>query len=194
MMYRCLTISSEGLGDEIRLEQQIVESVKVGLSGFEIGYFHTGQWFPQMPYYKYFNHLDKEIRRYSIATFVVRLGNWEAGSSYYFSDRKQTKLKQPELELYIQAFLKNKEMIKKDFPSMYQYILYFSKELLEGSAIRGEIWKFRMAYPLKKELKNEIDNNNLNVKNVRFSTKYLLREFQLQPFFSSDYFDIRRGI
>lgn len=193
-MYRCLTIFSEGLGDEIRLEQQIMDSVKVGLSGFEIGYFHTGQEFLQMPYHEYFNHADKEVRRYSIATFVVRLGNWEAGSSYYFSDTKQTKLKQPELELYIQTFLKNKEMIKIDFPSMYQYILYFSKKLLEGSATSGEIWKFRMVYPLKKELENEIDNNNLNVKSVRFSTKYLLREFQLQPFFSSEYFDIRRGI
>ena len=170
------------------VEQQVVESVKIGLNGFEIGYFHTGQEFPQIPYYEYFNHSDIEVRRYSIAAFVVRLGNWEAGSSFYFSDTERTKLKQPELELYVQTFLKSKEMIKNDFPSMYQYTLYFSKKLLEGSASRGQLWKFRMAYSLKKDLKNEI-NNNLNIKSVQFSSKYLLREFKLHPFYSSDHFE-----
>ncbi|QFF99254.1 hypothetical protein PB01_10665 [Psychrobacillus glaciei] len=175
------------------MEEQIVESVRAGLKGFEIGDFHLGLSFPQMPYYQYFSHSDIEVRRYSIATFVVRLGNWKEGSSFHFSHTERIKLNQPELEVYIQTFLKSKEMIKKDFPSMYQHVLFFSKILLEGSATRGQTWKFRMAYPLKKELKNEIDFN-LNVKSTLLSTKYLLKEFQLQPFFSSDYFDISGGI
>lgn len=68
----------------IFVSNEIIEKVKRGLEGIEIGYFDTGQSFEKEAYYDYFGASDKETRRYAIAVFTVYLGNWYNGCSFPF--------------------------------------------------------------------------------------------------------------
>ena len=85
----------------------IIEKVKKGLKGIEIGDFDTGQNFEEAAYYNYFDALRKETRRYAIAketrryaiaVFTVYLGNWYSGCSFPFLDAEA------DLEEFIKAF------------------------------------------------------------------------------------------
>ena len=97
----------------------IIEKVKRGLEGIEIGYFDTGQNFEKKAYYNYFGALDKETRRYAIAVFTVYLGNWYNGCSFPFLNAES------DLEEFIKAFIENHQKIETDFPIMYEYIISF---------------------------------------------------------------------
>ena len=88
----------------------LLEKVKRGLEGIEIGYFDTGQSFEKEAYYNYFGAADKETRRYAIAVFTVYLGNWHSLCSFPFLERESY------LEEFIKAFIEHHEQIESDFP------------------------------------------------------------------------------
>lgn len=157
------------------MDQQTIDAIRTKLKVYEVISIWKDYEFPKLPYYEYFNHPNLEAQRYSVAVYFIRLGSWETG--YYFSFYG----KQPELEMYIQSFLENSETIKGNFPVMYQHILYYSNELLNGSPGRGPYWKFRMAYPLKKALRLEIENN-LNFDLSQSTMDDILNELQIEPY------------
>ena len=162
----------------IKEKQQLIDGVKKGLEGIEIGYFHTGQSFPDLPYYEYFGDPDKEVRRYSFAVLVVKLGHWECGCGFPFHD------KSTELKKYVKSFLNHHMEIKRDFPCMTDFCIEFFKRLLEGlTETSSEYWKFEIGSTLYDDLKKEIlahDTEHL------FTMKEFLQEINVAPFFKSD--------
>ena len=70
------------------MSNDIIEKVKRGLKGIEIGYFDTGQSFEKEAYYNYFGASDKETRRYAIAVFTVYSGNWHSLCTFPFSEKE----------------------------------------------------------------------------------------------------------
>lgn len=102
--------------------------------GIEIGAFDTAKdWGEETQdyYYKYFNDKDNEIRAGSILAFTAMLGNWYNKPADVF--RTQAKIGVTYLpneqfyyfEDYLSAFLENAPSIKKDFPNLYSYTLYY---------------------------------------------------------------------
>ncbi|MGE7840150.1 hypothetical protein ACQKNX_05095 [Lysinibacillus sp. NPDC093712] len=160
----------------------IIASVKKGLRGFEVGGFHTGSIFEDYPYYEYFDAKDKEIRRYAIAVYMVKLGNWEAGCVFHFYKKPE------ELCLYTQAFLKNRDKIRREFPSMYHRILELFQQLLKLCKCKKEHWELVLPDSVESDMKREI-YNYLDKTKMYFHMKYLLKELNIQPFYKSDFLD-----
>lgn len=112
-----LTVEEKG---KIKKEVGIVLN-----SGFRILAFDGGMEFHHYPYYLYFDDPDKELRRYSVGIFTIWLGYWNTGCSFRF-------FKQSELYKYIKSLVKYKEEIEKEFPVLFNYIVYFLIELTEN--------------------------------------------------------------
>lgn len=111
----------------------IVEKVRKSLRYFEISDFYAGKYAEYDEYYLYFNHPDKETRRYAIVQMTVLLGVWNTGSARPFVPQHERKFlgyynpEHPYYELhhYIEAFYRHHERIKTEFPVMHEYIIDF---------------------------------------------------------------------
>lgn len=165
------------------MSNEIIEKVKKGLEGIEIGYFDTGQSFEREAYYNYFGVSDKETRRYAIAVFTVYLGNWYSLCSFPFLDRESY------LEEFIKAFIEHHQQIESDFPSMYEYIISFLIRIEEENSEKYAYSTFKIDKGLLGRLKREVLIPKREYLNKHTSIKYFLREIRVNPFFESDYFE-----
>lgn len=161
----------------------IIEKVKKGLEGIEIGYFDTGQSFEEEAYYNYFDSSDKETRRYAVAVFTVYLGNWYTGCSFPFFNRVSY------LEGFIKAFIAHHEKIESDFPCMYEYIISFLIKIEEENSGKYAYSTFEIDQELHERLKREALVPKREYLNKHRPMKYFLREIKVNPFFKSDYFE-----
>ncbi|PIC67616.1 hypothetical protein CSV71_10475 [Sporosarcina sp. P21c] len=165
------------------MPNEIIEKVKKGLEGIEIGYFDTGQSFEEDAYYNYFGASDKETRRYAIAVFTVYLGNWYSGCSFPFLDKESY------LEEFIKAFVERHQQIESDFPIMYEYIISFLIGIEEENSGKYAYSTIEIDNELYKRLKEEVLIPKRDYLNKHTSIKYFLRELRVNPFFISDYFE-----
>lgn len=165
------------------MPNEIIEKVKKGLKGIEIGYFDTGQIFEEEPYYKYFGALDKETRRYSIAVFTVYLGNWYSLCRFPFLDKPQL------LEEYIKAFIENHQHIQKEFPVMYEYIISFLIKIEEENSQKYADSTLEIDKELYERLKREVLIPNRDYLNRHTPIKYFFREIGVDLFFETDLFE-----
>ncbi|MFE8697567.1 hypothetical protein ACFYKT_14585 [Cytobacillus sp. FJAT-53684] len=161
------------------MPNEIIEKVKRGLQGIEIGYFDTGQDFEEAPYYFYFGDPELETRRYAIAVFTVNLGNWYSCCSYPFLNRGT------ELEKFINAFLEHHQKIERDFPVMHEYIISFLIRIEEENADST----FKIDNNLHERLKREVLIPKREYLNKRTPIKFFLREIRVNPFFKTDFFE-----
>lgn len=183
MVYGNIKEVFDSLIGGISVSNEIIEKVKKGLEGIEIGYFDTGQSFEKEAYYNYFGDSDKETRRYAIAVFTVYLGNWYSLCSFPFLDRESY------LEEFIKAFIEHHQQIESDFPSMYEYIISFLIGIEEENSDKYAYSTFKIDKELHERLKRELLIPKREYLNKHTSIKYFLREIRVNPFFKSDYFE-----
>lgn len=165
------------------MSNEMIEKVKKGLEGIEIGYFDTGQIFEDEAYYNYFGVPDKETRRYAIAVFAVQLGNWYTSCSFPFFDRVAY------LEGFIKAFISHHEQIEGDFPCMHEYIISFLIRIQEENSGNTTYSNFEIDWELHEQLKRKVLIPKREYLNKHTSMKYFLREIKVDPFFKSDQFE-----
>lgn len=162
------------------MSNEIIEKVKKGLIGIEIGYFDTGQIFEEEAYYDYFGDSDKETRRYAIAVFTVYLGNWYNGCRFPFLNAES------DLEEFIKAFLVHHHQIQKDFPVMHEYIISFLIRIEEENSKKYAASTFEFDKELHELLKREVLIPKREYLNKRTPIKYFLNEINVSPFFIKD--------
>ncbi len=157
----------------------MIQSVKDGLEGIEIGYFDTGQDFPYLSYYEYFNHPSEEARRYAFAAFVIQVGNWHSGCM-------MIEYKNDDFNRYIKMLITNKNSLKADFPNMYARLIYFLTNLKSRNL--SQTW-----YPnhLDQTLDHQLSVEMLKpesyiIELFPMSMKGFLKEIRVKPFFKSD--------
>jgi hypothetical protein len=165
------------------LSNGIIQKVKRGLKGIEIGYFDTGQIFEEEAYYNYFDAADKETRRHSIAVFTVYLGNWHSLCRFPFLGQPQL------LEEYIKAFTENHQHIQKDFPVMYEYIISFLIKIEEVNSQKYADSTLEISRVLYGRLKREVLIPNRDYLHKHTPIKYFFREIGVDPFFENDLVD-----
>ena len=156
----------------IVVSNEIIEKVKKGLMGIEIGYFDTGQIFEEEAYYNYFGSPDKETRRYAVAVFTVYLGNWYSRCRFPFLNAKSN------LEEFIKAFIEHHQQIEKNFPIMHEYIISFLIKIEEENNSTFEIDK-----KLHERLKRKVLIPKREYLNKHTPIKCFLREIRVNPFF-----------
>lgn len=92
----------------------------------------NGDWSPENydDYYKYFNHPDVELRKYSILIFITALAHWHIGSVVVFMPlkvRQKSKYydseKEYKFEDYVMSFLANRQAIEKEFSLYYELVI-----------------------------------------------------------------------
>ncbi len=137
------------------MDNKIITAVKNGLKGFEIGAYFIGCFFENYPYYEYFNSPNIEVRKYSNAVYMVKLGNWRVGCAFPFYS------KQEELARYTLAFIENKDTIRSEFPSIYLQILNNWRILLEMCDEGDEHWEINIPSILIEKIRKEIDLHTL---------------------------------
>ena len=162
---------------------EIIEKVKKGLEGIEVGYFDTGQNFEKEAYYDYFDAPDNETRRYAIAVLTVYLGNWYSLCSFPFLNAER------DLEKYIKAFMEHHHKIQKNFPVMHEYIISFLIRIEEENSEKYSNSTFEIDKILHERLKREVLIPKREYLNKHTPIKYFLREIRVNPFFKSDLFE-----
>ncbi|MHC0035273.1 hypothetical protein [Pseudoneobacillus sp. C159] len=163
------------------MSNEIIEKVKRGLMGFEIGYFDTGRIFEEEAYYNYFGSPDKETRRYAVAVFAVNLGNCYSLCNFPFLNAKSN------LEEFIKAFIENHQQIEKDFPIMHEYIISFLIKIEEENGEKYANSTFNIDQKLHERLKRKVLIPKREYLNKYTPIKYFLREIRVNPFFKSDF-------
>ncbi len=160
--------------------------------GIEIGAFDTAKdWGDDTKdyYYKYFNDKDNEIRAGSILAFTAMLGNWYNGPADVF--RTQAKIGVTYFpkeqfyyfEDYLPAFLVNAPSIKRDFPNLYSYTVYYLYKLDKQEA-------FELVFPqieqgLFKKMRTQLFLSEQSTQINPPSFNKMLREVGLPTFFPS---------
>lgn len=159
-------------------------------NGIEIGAFDTAKYWgdeTQDYYYKYFNDKDFEIRAGSILAFTAMLGNWYNGPADVF--RTQTRVTHLPVEQfyffddYLSAFLANASSIKKDFPNLNSYTLYYLYVLDKQKV-------FELVFPqieqeLFKKMRTQIFSIEQDTDMYTPPFNKMLREVGLPTFFPS---------
>lgn len=166
------------------MSNEMIEKVKRGLEGIEIGYFDTFQHFEEEDYYNYFDHAALETRRYAIAVFTVYLGNWYSGCSFPFANAKEN------LAAYITSFIVHHRKIEKDFPVMSEYIISFLIRIEEENSKKYAYSALEIDKKLHERLKREVLIPKREYLNKHTSFKYFLREISVSPFFKSDFIEV----
>lgn len=112
----------------------IVQKAKRILEGLEYGAFITSKEWETENFDDYFNHFsdpNPDVRKYSLLVFAAGLGNWYSKSAFIFRPLKELR-KDPFYDdpnavyyfpHYIEAFMKNRENIKLDYPELYRMIV-----------------------------------------------------------------------
>ncbi|MBT2572081.1 hypothetical protein [Planococcus sp. ISL-110] len=158
------------------------------MEGIEIGFFDTAKnWSIDnyANYYRYFSHSDRDIRKYSLLVFAAALGNWWMKSAFVFLTLGEIEEKQDFqselylLEDYVQAFLKNKEAIQREFPLLYNSILVDLIHLDNEKC-------FENTFPaankkIFSELRKTLKNSDIDEK-YQYNFNDLLREVGLPTF------------
>ncbi|CEG28557.1 hypothetical protein BN1002_03479 [Bacillus sp. B-jedd] len=103
-------------------------------SGFDIVDFVTCKDWGEHThddYFKYFNDPDKEIRAGSLLAFACMVGNWYYGSGIVFHCKGEMFTPREPLYVlgdYMSAYLVSKLTIKREFPVLHNYVLYYLEQ------------------------------------------------------------------
>lgn len=188
--------------EEGNVANHIIEQAKRGLEGFAIGFFHTSGCYGeyQEEYYKYFADEDFETRKYSVAAFTCMLGTWETRYCQVFQPVKEWEeikkwsphpLDQKRFYRfadYLKALLEHHERIEKEFPYMFEKIVYCLIKIEQDKGISYEEWFPEHNPNVFKRLREEILITKKHLAEKHSPTKYLLKEIGIEPFFESDKF------
>ena len=163
------------------------------LSGIEIGLFdlalHWGEE-TYAPYYDYFNDEDSEIRSRSILAFTAMLGNWLSGPADVFRANKNPNITHFPIKQvyhfddYLPAFLKHASSIRKDYPTLYTYTLYYLQELDKQEPFEQVFPEINpgLFQQMRTQLFTEDMMDKISFKNLP-AFNQLLREMRLPTFF-----------
>ncbi len=127
--------------NEERIDDMIKYKLAKLFQGLEIGAFNAAlDWGDDTKdyYYKYFNDKDNEIRAGAILAFTAMLGNWYNGPADVFQTKGVTYVPKEHyyfFEDYVTVFLVNAPSIKRDFPNLYSYTVYYLYKLDEQEAL-----------------------------------------------------------
>lgn len=178
------------------MANNIIEQAKRGLKGFAIGHFHASGHYGryQEEYFKYFGDPDFETRKYSIAAFTCMLGTWETGYCQVFQPVKEWEEHRDPLnqyycfEDYLNALLKYHDRIEKEFPYMFEDMVYGLIKIEQDKGISYEEWFPEHNPNIFKRVKEEILIPKKHLAEKHSPIKYLLKEIGIEPFFESDKF------
>lgn len=115
-------------------DEKFIENVKADLVGVGVGYFDTGMNCRYDRYDLYFGAENKEVRRSAFTAFTMMLGTWHAKSTILFTPQHLRKFdgafgdegwKSYELNHYVKAFVTYHEQLRKDFPVLYAFVVWF---------------------------------------------------------------------
>lgn len=128
------------------------------------------------------------------------LGAWETGALFIFQPVKEWEehkkwslnpLDQKRFyrfKDYLHALLDHHEQIKKEFPYMFEDIVRFLIKIEKNKGISYEEWFPEHNPNVFKRVREEIMMPNKHLANHFGSTKYLLKEIGIEPFFEHDKF------
>lgn len=200
--WRLFCVESKALGEVGSMANNIIEQAKRGMKGFAIGFFHTSGCYGQYreEYYKYFADEDFETRKYAIAVFTCMLGTWETGYCMVFQPVKEWEEYKKwssdplahkrfyRFKDYVYALLEHQERIEKEFPYMFEWIVYFLIKIEQHKGICYEEWFPEHNPNMFKLLREEILIPKEYIVENLSHIKYLLKEIGIEPFFESDKF------
>lgn len=177
-------------------ENIIVQKVKETISGIEIGYFDTAKSYVYDEYFKYFDEDDRETRKYALLIFTCMLGNWYSKAAFVFKPEKERLKYEDEidtdfydLESYLSSFLDCYQNIEKEFPYMFERIVWYLTLIEKDKGLSYEKWFPEINSDIFKELREKILIPNSNLVQVCHPIKYLFREVGINPFFTTDFFE-----
>ncbi|MEG0473351.1 MAG: hypothetical protein RR588_13540, partial [Solibacillus sp.] len=151
-------------------------------------------------YFNYFGDLDLETRKYSIAAFTCMLGTWETGYCRVFQPIKEWEeikrwsphpLDQKRFyrfKDYIYALLEHHEQIEKEFPYMFEIIIWCLIQIEQNKGISYEVWFPEHNPNMFKRLREEILIPKKHLAEKHSPIKYMLKEIGIEPFFEDDKF------
>lgn len=174
-------------------DKTMIENVKADLAGVGVGYFDTGICCRYDRYDLHFNADNKEVRRCALAAFTMMLGTWHAGSTFSFTPQHLRKFdggfgegdwKYSELNQYVKSFVTHHAELRKDFPVMYAFVVWFFIHIEDELSLTYE-----EAFPeLDPEwcgrLREEVLLPNVAIETPPMKDFFI--EIGLEPFFLSD--------
>ena len=179
------------------MENNIIEQAKRGLKGFAIGHFHASGHYGryQEEYFKYFGDPDFETRKYSIAAFTCMLGTWETGYCQVFQPIKEweerkkrsshpsNQIRFYHLNDYVYSLLEHHEQIEKEFPYLFETIIWCLINIEKNEGIDYEEWFPELNPNMFKRLREEILIPKKHLAEKLSHIKYLLKEIGIEPVF-----------
>lgn len=174
---------------------EIIKKVRAITEGFNIGYHDTLGNYDATNFdyfYQYFNDPDKETRKHAFFLFMFLLGNVHAGHHGVLPRQHKETHENPNtsyvFEHYLQAFLRNHQQLKNEFPIIYHFTIYYMSNLEETLDATYETYYHDIPKEIFQRLRTEIMEHNQQMKDITQlpKMKYLLREINIEPFFESD--------
>ncbi|POZ57422.1 hypothetical protein LYSIN_02206 [Lysinibacillus sphaericus] len=168
----------------------VVTKAKCILEGIEVDLDITKNWSNDHfdNYYLYFSHPDIEVQKYSLLVFAAGLGNWYLGSAHIFRPIKELK-KDPDFnkdkvyhfEKYIKSFLDNRVAIKREFPLLYNCLVWYLLRL--DNEKRFEYIFRTVDKQLFITLREVLLESGVNPNEFQNNYNDVLREVGITPFF-----------
>jgi len=169
----------------------MITKVQNALTGVGVGYFDTGMTCPYDRYDLYFNDENLEIRRSALTAFVMMLGTWHSRSSFSFTPQHKRKFNSTdpnetwnELHHYIKAFVTHHQDIKRDFPVLYSFMIWFFIHIEKESLLTYEEKFPELDSSWCTRLRQEILLKNIDIKMPPMKNFFI--ETGITPFFESD--------
>ena len=172
------------------MTQSIVEKAKCILKGiesdFDLGFNWKDEYYDN--YYRYFDHPDAEVRKWSLLIFAGALGNWYLQSATIFSPGGEgwNEDKEYFFEEYVQAFLTHQEAIKKEFPLLYNDLVWVLLYLDKRKPFDA-IFTSNISYPsyispnikLFRELRQVLTSSGIDVNVLPNNHQAIIKEMDL---------------
>ncbi|WP_301109210.1 hypothetical protein [Sporosarcina sp.] len=174
------------------MSQTIVNKAKSILQGiesdFDLGFNWKDEYFDN--YYRYFDDPDAEVRKWSLLIFAGGLGSWSLQSANIFSPDGEgwNEDKEYIFEDYVQAFLTHREAIKKEFPLLYNYLVWVLLYLDKRKPF-DSIFTSYISYPsyispnikLFRELRQVLNSSGIDVNILPNNHQAIMKEVGLTP-------------
>lgn len=174
-------------------DKTMIEQVKADLVGTGVGHFHTGINCRYDRYDLYFGAENKEVRRSALTAFTMMLGTWHAQSAFSFTPQHLRKFdgafgnedwKHYELQHYVKAFVTHYVELRKDFPIMTAFIIWFFIHIEDDLSLIYEESFPELDPAWCARLRTEVLLPNSAVEMPEMRDFFI--ETKLEPFFLSD--------
>ena len=177
---------------------EATEKAKKALDGIEIGYFDMagGVYYPDFPYYDFFDDENRDLRKYCVGAFARMLGQWNSKASFGFLSVEMRQRFSKEygaeefrgypFEKFLEAFYRFHEDIKADFPTIFNVITFFLIKIEKEHNMQYELSFPEVDSSLMTQIRNEILEPNEHLLNEYIDMRSFLKEIGIPPFFKSD--------